>query len=432
MFPENRELPNDNQAEFIILGCLMIEHAQTSELFDQLSQEDFFDIRHRAIYGAMQKLWEEGQQIVTVPVLDRLAMEGQIDAAGGRAYVSTIGDGVARKTQVDYYTRRVVERRLLRELIHISSTIQDLAVQAEQEGVESASVVDAAIEKYTGLRDRAKAINCGLPNFDAAVELMVQLREPAKTIVRTGLPSIDESVGGFRGGELVIVTAETGVGKTFLALQIARNACTAGRHVLYCSGEMLAAHLMGRVLSSDSGVAYNKIRRPELLSERDVYTLFEAANTQCKTCRILDGELTLVNIRSSARAMRKDLGCVVVDYDELVEVRGKDEWEQQRTLVRSLKSLAMETQIPLVMVSQLRKSPEAKDKRHPTLHNLYGSGAKSKHASIILFVDRPFVQDLKGEETAATVYILKSRDGRMGKVDCIFNVHTFRFEERSQ
>jgi replicative DNA helicase len=118
----------------------------------------------------------------------------------------------------------------------------------------------------------------------------------------------------------------------------------------------------------------------------------------------------------------------VLDYDELIDVPGKDEWEQQKTLTRAAKSLAIELNCVCILISQLRKTLQGEDRAKPRLQSLYGSGAKAKHASIVLYVDREYVRELEGDETAAQVFVLKSRDGRVGKAECMFNVKTLRFE----
>jgi replicative DNA helicase len=246
----------------------------------------------------------------------------------------------------------------------------------------------------------------------------------------SGIGQLDSVWGGAHPGELVIITAETGVGKTHFAMQIARHSCEEDRHILFAEGEMLATHLMKRVVASRSPVQYVKMRHPDLMTMFDRKELPIVALAQCTKCRVLDGELSLRRIRAAIRLLKGTVGGLIVDYDELVEVRGKDEWEQQRILVRALKSIAMELEIPVILVSQLSKAPgKGNQGQPPTLQRLYGSSSKAKHASSVLYVDRPFVQDLQTDEAQAHIYVLKSRDGRMGKVDCLFNVKTFNFEE---
>ena len=125
---------------------------------------------------------------------------------------------------------------------------------------------------------------------------------------------------------------------------------------------------------------------------------------------------------------RAGIDSVIVDYDELVEAPGEGEFEQQRNLVRSAKSLAMELKCPVILISQLRKSLQGEDRKRPNLQRLYGSGAKAKHSSIVIYLDREYVQELCGDETAARIVVVKNRDGKVGALDAFFNVKTLRFE----
>ncbi len=162
--------------------------------------------------------------------------------------------------------------------------------------------------------------------------------------------------------------------------------------------------------------------------------LVAAAASQCPTCEILDGDLTLPRIRMRARALKAAgvLDCVYVDYDELVEVQGeRSEWDEGKKLIRSMASLAKELRVPVIVISQQRKSSNQQEAGPaPRLADLYGSSSKSKHATFVIYVDRPFVQNLQGDETEATLYILKSREGRMGVIECEFNLKTLEFVEK--
>lgn len=423
------KLPCDLDAERTLLGVLLIGHEKSGEIYESIAPEDFFDSRHQIIYKAMREMWEKNTPTELPLVFGTLG--ASVEAAGGVAYLSSLVDGIPFRTQVPPYLAAIRTKRVLREAAILARNFEEAAFDADKSGVPAAELIDSFLEKLANLGKMAESEDRGTTYQDAARSELFKLEDNQQVRVYTGLKTIDDTTGGFRGGELVVLTAETGVGKSFMGLQIGKCACASGNHVLYCSGEMLAEHLMGRVLSSDSGIEYWKIRRPERLDQAERADLMKAASLQCTKCRILDKELTLARIRMCARSMssNRELGLIVVDYDELVEVRGKDEWEQQRILVRSLKSLSMELGVPVIMVSQLRKTADKDDRKHPTLQRLYGSGAKIKHASIVLHVDRPFVRELKGDEAEAKILILKSRDGRLGMVACKFNVRTLRFEE---
>src|SRR5262249_662547 len=162
-------------------------------------------------------------------------------------------------------------------------------------------------------------------------------------------------------------------------------------------------------LAAIAGVSPLKMRREDMLTEEDRAALLEAASHECKKCRILDGELTLAHIRRVARRMKPNPGLdlIILDYDELIEGPGKDEFEQKRNLVGGSKCLGMELLCAVILISQLRKPLNGEEASRPTLDRLYGSGAKSKHAQIIIFVDRPYVRELQGSETEAQIFLLK-------------------------
>lgn len=424
-------LPQDEQAERLVLGALIMGHEKSGEIFESLVEGDFYDSRNAVIYRTLKAMWEKSLPCELPMLHGQLEAAHDVDRAGGVGYAASLIDGIPRKTPIEKYGATLRAKNVLRELARVSEDVRNAAFDAGKSGTPAAEVIDSYLEKLATIGKMAESEDRGAPHREASLSLLFKLSDEGQIRIFTGLKTLDDMTGGFRAGEVIVLTAETGAGKTFFALQISKRACSDGHHALYASGEMLAEHLMGRVLSSDASVPYYKIRRPEQLGSGEKVDLMNAANQQCRTCRILDGELGLARIRMAARSMasNKELGCVIVDYDELVEVRGKDEWEQQRILVRSLKSLAMELCVPVIMVSQLRKSLDPQDRKRPTLQRLYGSGAKAKHASMVLHVDRPFVRELKGDETEACIFILKSRDGRMGKIDCKFNIYSFKFEE---
>jgi len=420
-----RKLPCDPEAEKTLISAILSNHPQSAEIFDMLNAEDFFDSRHQIIFRRLRQLWTDGQPVELPSLHDALSANGEIEESGGTGYVASLADHVPDKVRIDRYATNVRASFVRREFVRACNRWID-----ESYTGNIGEILDRARDKISELSIASATQNTAISFRDAAIEFMAQLKYPQAGQLITGLPEVDERTGGFRAGEVGIITAETGVGKTFFALQVARKSCACNRHLLYCSGEMLAGHLMGRVLASESRVSYQKIRQPLGLHNLEYMKLLDLAPRQCPDCRIVDGELTLSNIRLSARGMgSQKLGGLIVDYDELVEVRGKDEWDQQRILVRSLKSLAMDLKIPVVIVSQLRKALNPDERKHPTLQRLYGSGAKAKHASVVLYVDRPFVQELQGDETAGVIYILKSRDGKVGRTECTFNISTLSFEQ---
>jgi replicative DNA helicase len=355
-----------------------------------------------------------------------------LEAVGGTAYLASIGDGIHTAGDIMHIALRLREMATFRTMIYAMAKIQRLAFEQAETPVK---LLDQAIEQLSSVaRDMESTEDDGLTHFDAATRDLLELDGDSGPKIYTDLNGLDPIIGGFRAGELVIITAETGTGKTLLAQQTRARACRDGFHSLYCSGEMLAAHLKRRELAAAADVAPVKMRREDLLTRESRLALIEAAMHECKHCRILDGELEVSRIRRAARKMNNlsGLDLLILDYDELIEAPGKDEFDQQRNLVRAAKSLGMELHCTVILISQLRKALSGEDMARPTLQRIYGSGAKTKHASIVILADRQHVRELQGDETEAQIFILKNRDGRTGRVKATFDIRKLRFNDASK
>ena len=415
--------------ERAILGAMLSGHRQASELLDTIKPEDFFDLRHQKIAKAILDLHAAGNCPDLLAVHDEFARSGESESVGGTAYLASLLDGIALQGDILYVVRGLRRMASFRQAVHLAENIKQLAI--EQAGSAEA-LLDSTVERFSTLaRDLESTEDDGTSYFDSAAEALTIAREGARLKIYTDIDKLDQWTGGFREGELVVLTAETGTGKSLLAAQIRARACRDNYHALFCSGEMNKAHLASRELASVSGVTPIKMRRDDLLTEEDFEALVTAASHQCKKCRILDGELSLSRIRRAARKMkgRSGLELLILDYDELIEAEGKTEFEQQRVIARAAKSLAIELKCAVILISQLRKTTTGEDAGKPTLQRLYGNAAKQKFASFIILADRPYVRELVGDEKEAELQLLKSRDGKTGRIKATFNIKSLRFEE---
>lgn len=425
-------IPHDDLMERAVLGAILAGHSQASELLDTVKSDDFLHDSHKVILTSILSLHEAGIRPDLLAVHDELLKNNAAEKAGGVAYVAGLLDGIVLKNDVLYVLRGLRRMAAFRMAAHLAENIRSLALK-QAWSVES--LLDSAVEKFSGLaRDLESTEDDGTPYFDSASQALAVAREGARLKIYTDVDKLDQWTGGFREGELVVLTAETGTGKSLFAAQIRARACRDGYLALFCSGEMSRTHLASRELATQSGVQPLKMRRDDLLTPADFEALVAAASHQCRKCRILDGELSLPRIRRSARKMkgRGGLDLLILDYDELIEAEGKTEFEQQRIIARAAKSIAIELNCTVILISQLRKTTQGEDAGKPTLQRLYGNAAKQKFASFIILADRPYVRELVGDEKEAELQLLKSRDGKTGRIKATFNIKSLRFEQAEE
>jgi replicative DNA helicase len=428
-----RPLPQAFESERVLLGVFLVDSEKNAHLLNDLRDTDFFDTRHRLIFQALRALAEKGNGCDLLLLDDELRRTGRIADAGGTPYIAGLANLTPAGLNIEGNLRLVRDSAMRRRLLF---TFHDLSQLVFDRQLTSAELLDHAGERVSDhVREIVESADVGITWRDAAAKLLSSLEERNGIRVLTGISKLDLSTGGFRAGELIVVCAETGVGKTLFAQQLRRRACADAWHGLFASGEMSAAQLTARELAIEAEVAAWKLRQPERLNQEEWARLVKSAAGECAVCRVLDGELSVSRIRQAARRMKKtdcDLGLVVLDYDELIEAEGETEFEQQQALARSAKSIAVELALPVVLISQLRKPISGEEATRPTLARLYGSSAKAKHASSVIYIDRPFVRKLSGDEVAANLFLLKNRFGPAGKIPVRFDLRNLRFVDAAE
>lgn len=407
-----------------MLGAILLDNSSLELLTEKLKPEEFFLDQHRRIYERMTQLASGGSVVDTLTLSDHLQHSGELEAVGGIIYLSNLIDGVPKITNVEHYAKLIREKAALRQIIHTCHSIQEASFEETEEPSKIIASADALLSQIDIQWDEGDGVSLR----EASQECLANFEKGIGIRAFTGIPQLDDETGGAREGEVWIIAAKTGVGKSNLSDQVMRVSCRAGLHALYCSGEMFAHHLASRGLATDAEVDHWKMRRPEHLNTDDKMRLADAALRQCDVCTILDGELSTSRIRVAARRKHKkgELQLVVIDYDELVDAPGSTDLERQINVTKAAKRMAMQFAIPVIMVSQLNKNLQQGEM--VTLERLYGSGRKTKDASYVLYLDRPWVQKLEGDETDAKIFILKARDGRMAMIPCKFNLKTLRHD----
>jgi replicative DNA helicase len=426
---------HDDMLERIVLGAIVSHHKQAREALDSLTGEDFCDPNHRQIFKVMHGLVEKGESVDLVTLYDEIGRMGDLQGENLFQSLGNFGQDSHKTQEIMYAVRELRRLSMARDFIRLLDTVKE---RLQRTSYQTEEILDGTIEKLSEIARKSDELDeQGVTHFEAAGQALAELGSDPGPKIYTDVGRLDGWTGGFRPGELVIVTAETGSGKTLLAQQTRARACRDGYHSLFCSGEMWARHLLRRELAAAADVEPIKMRRDDLLTSEDMQALITAAAHQCKKCRILDGELEITRIRRVARRLkaRAGLDLLILDYDELIEAPGKDENEQLRRLVRMAKSIGMELNCAVLLISQLRKEyghsqNDKPDTRPPSLSRLYGSGAKIKHASIVIYADRKWEETLDDVQKEAVLWVLKNRDGRTGPIPATFNVHKLRFDQK--
>src|SRR6266849_3787485 len=431
-------LPQNTEAERSILGAILLDNNVLNTTIEKLRPEDFFHDHHRRIYLQMIALGEAQQAIDLVTLTDQLHRRGELEASGGPAYIAQLVDGVPRVANIEHYARIVKEKSLLRGLIHATHSIQQQAMEMED---DADAILDRAESSIFQLaEDRVRTGLVGVrdvvrENF----ERISQIFSEGKRItgLSTGYHQLDNLTSGLQPSELIILAARPSMGKTALALNIAENVAVRGnRPVAIFSLEMSKESLLLRLLSSDAQIDSHKFRTGHL-SREDGGKIPGSLSRLAEAPLWIDdtGSATVVEMGAKLRRLKRDKGLalVVVDYLQLISGRGRfgNRNEEVSSITRGLKGLAKELKVPVLVLSQLTRAPEREDRR-PQLADLRESGAIEQDADVVMFIHRPnaFKPDEAPEERAKTeLLIAKQRNGPTDRIHFVFlNKHT-RFEE---
>jgi len=435
-----RPLPHSLEAERSILGAVLLDNHSLNAAVEKLRSEDFFLPQHRHIFERMIQLAEKQQAIDIVTLMDDLARRGDLDSAGGVAYLSQLADGLPRATNVEHYARIVKEKAVLRNLAFSAAAIQEQALAG---GDDADVILDRAESTIFQIaEDRIRAGLIGVKelvrdNFERLERIFSEGRRI--TGLATGYAGLDNETAGLQPSELVILAARPSMGKTALALNIAENVAVRNREpVAVFSLEMSKESLLLRMLASEARVDAHKFRTGHM--GRDDWNKITRALTSLGDAPLWiddSASSTVLEMGAKARRLKRDRGLslMIVDYLQLVvptnSGRGTNRQEEVSSISRALKGLAKELKVPVVVLSQLTRAPE-REERKPQLSDLRESGAIEQDADVVLFINRPnfYKTDLPEEDRAkAELIIAKQRNGPTGNLNFVFLARHTRFEE---
>ena len=424
---EVRTPPHSIESEQAVLGGLMLDTSAWDNVADMVRTRDFYRPDHRLIFDAIGALAGNGKPCDVVTVSEQLARSGELENAGGLAYLATLARDTPTAANVRAYAELVRERSLLRQLIEAGTeivgsvfntdghTARDLVDKAEQKVFEIA-------EAGFGGRDGAVPVRSLLPQLIDKIDEWHSNPDSLRGLA-TGFADFDKITGGLRAGDLVIVAGRPSMGKSTLAVNMAEFAAVNPKRkasVAIFSMEMPSEQVLTRMLSSIGGVNHGAIRSGRI-SDED-WVRITSATSQLSEAKIFIDEtpgLTPTDLRARSRRIKREHGLdlVVVDYLQLMQVPGTKENRATEIseISRGLKALAKELSIPVIALSQLNRGVEQREHKKPVMSDLRESGAIEQDADIILLIYREEVYDKNTTKKGiAEIDIAKHRNGEIG------------------
>lgn len=431
--------PHSIEAEQSVLGGLMLDNIAWDKVIDLISKDDFYRPNHRLIFHMMEDLSRRSQPFDVLTLTESLKSVGELENAGGEVYLFELAKNTPTVANISAYAEIVRERSVLRQLIEVSGDIASSAFSPE--GREAKEILDHAegkIFKIAEQRSRGQGpvdISSILAKTTERIDELYHSEDDI-TGISTGFNDLDDMTSGLQKGDLVIVAGRPSMGKTTLAMNIAEHAAIKDKKpVLVFSMEMPGESLAMRMMSSLGHIDQHKVRSGKLHDE-DWPRLTSAVSMLSEATLYIDDTPSLnpAELRARARRitrMNKDIGLIVIDYLQLMQIPGFKEGRvgEITEISRSLKALAKELNVPVVALSQLNRSLEQRVDKRPQMSDLRESGAIEQDADIIMFVYRDEVYNEESpDKGVAEIIIAKQRNGPIGKVRLTFLGQYTRFE----
>ncbi len=416
----------------------MLDNRCWDDLADRISQADFYSENHRLIFRAICELSDRNQPCDFVTLSEHLKGKDQLENVGGLAYIGSLANDTPTSANVLAYADIVRGRAVLRELLHASADLADLGYQPA--GRSHAELLDLAEQRVFALRSRSESGRSSSLIMSEVMDLVDQnlerLAQNAGALagLPTGFRDFDQLTTGLHPGDLVIIAGRPAMGKTTFAMNVAEHvAIHEHKTVLVFSMEMPAEQLGLRVLSSFARVPMSRLRSGEL-DDRDWDRLSQAIAIREAPMHIDEqGALSPLDIRARSRRIKKQygLGLIVIDYVQLMQIPGTKEnrTNEMAEISRSLKALAKELAVPIILLSQLNRSVEQREDRRPRLADLRESGGLEQDADLVAFIYRDEVYNKDSEHRGtAEIIIAKQRNGPIDTVRTAFLGAFTRFE----
>lgn len=442
LYKEEIKMPPQNiEAEVSVLGALMIDKNAITRIADVLKAENFYKDKNRQIYEAMIELYQEQQPIDILSVSSKLKEKKILKEIGGRSYLTDLINSVATASNIVSHAKLIQKKSILRKLIESASEIVNLGYEEDKPLDE---ILDKAEKKIFSVSQQS--IKRDFTPINSLLEsAFVRIDEMHKDSgkfrgIPTGFYDLDNILSGFQKSDLIILAARPSIGKTSLALNLARNIAVDKKiPVGIFSLEMSSDQLVDRMLSAQANINLWNLRTGNLDSDSeddDFQKIGDAMGVLSEAPIFIDDSATsnIMEMRTMARRLQAEHGLefLIIDYLQLMEgrgVRSSDNRVQEISEIsRGLKNLAKELNIPIVALSQLSRAVESRSPQIPRLSDLRESGSIEQDADVVLFLYREDRENPETENKNITeVHIAKHRNGPVGKIALYFDEETTSF-----
>jgi len=441
--PEKKP-PQNIEAEQSLLGCLMLDKNAIIKVSDFVGADDFYKNIHKEIFSAMTDLFEKSEPIDIISVSTRLREKGQLDGVGGSAYLTSLINLVPTATHVANYAKIVREKKVLRDLIQAS---EEIGLDAFDESQDVDVLLDKAEKKVFSIGQKSLT-QAFIPIKDLLPETFERIEQLSQHTalyrgIPTGFKQLDNMLSGLQRSDLVILAARPSMGKSSLALDIARHvAVIENLPVGIFSLEMSKDQLVERLLASHANIDSWRLRTGKLqdgAGDNDFSRLQSAMGSLSEAPLYINdiGTANILQVRAMARRLQQDkgLGLIIIDYLQLMDSTNKYATPIQQVTEnsRALKSLAKELNIPVLVLSQLSRAVEQRTPHRPMLSDLRESGAIEQDADVVLFIYRADKYDENSlEKNIAEIIVSKHRNGPTGAIKLYFDENRVSFRNLEQ
>lgn len=444
--PENdiktHSMPSNLDAEHAILSSMLISDEVRTNVFAQLTEDDFYLPANRILFTAMRERYEQGQEVAPIALVDYLKSTDRLERAGGYEKLMQLGNNIGALGSVEQHVEILHRDKMLRKLITASAEISRVAYSHPQSTTEAVDTAEKLILNVTNNDVKDSFVSIGKALEDLYGELEKQAASQDKTFgVKTGFPHMDDMLLGLRKGQMVVVGARPGVGKTSFALNLAVQAAATGSPVVFFSLEMSAEEIAQRLVSSVAQIPLTRIRSADIKND-EWQAIIDATESLSKLDLRIDATpgTTVTEMRAKARRALhgKKNGLVIIDYLQLVSPPSGRYADSRATEVsemsRGIKIMAKDLEVPVVALSQLSRGVEQRNGKRPQLSDLRESGAIEQDADIVILLDRSFTEEEaersdRPDEGITDFIIAKNRSGPLGVIKMVFLAQQTKFRE---